>query len=174
MSSDSETSNPANDPELVKAYLKISEQARQNKGIQSTYYTDIDQENQKKLEALSPLDEFLIVFPPDYDPQTWELKADGYEKLFMRRKVNRKLYWVIESMASEILKEKDPQEREKKVDRRYRYMSKLFLEEKDTHKPMTDQDFDRADWEQLKYILLSCTHAFVHGRLPLARRSGIA
>jgi len=170
--SDSETTNPANDPELLKAYVKAQEQQPQQ--FKSTYYLDVEQENLKKLEKLSPLDEFEITFPPDYDTTTWELKADGYEKTFVRRKVNRKMYWVTEALATQMMKERDPVERGKIIDKRYRYMSKLYLEEKGTHKPMTDEDFQRADWEQLRYILMACSHAYIHGRLPLANKSGIA
>jgi hypothetical protein len=172
MSTDSETTNPMNNPELLKAYVKASEQDQGQ--FKSTYYMDIEQENLRRLEALSPLDEFEITFPPDYDTETWEIKAPDYKKVFVRRKVNRKAYSYTEALAAMIMTRRDAEERNNLIDKRYRYQAKLFLEEKGSGKPMTDEDFNRADWEQLKYIILACQHAYVHGRLPLPKRSGIS
>jgi hypothetical protein len=157
----------------VKAFAKVSESPQQPK-FKSTYYMDVEQENLRRMEVLSPVDEFVINFPPDYDLETFEVKAPDYQKTFIRRKVPQSAYWKIEELGAELLASKDPKERARIVNDRYRLMSKLYLEEKDTHKTMTDEDYKRADWEQLKYVLMACNHAFVHGRLPLARKSGIA
>src|SRR5262245_47013477 len=138
------------------------------------YLTKLSVEKQKQIAQLARQVEFEIEFSPDYDPTTGQLIKDGLQKVYRRRKISTKDFWNTERLRAVMNNTVD---KEKLYEIQYELYTRLafyYLEDPETGKSMSKEEFNASDWEVIRLILDACNHAAVWGRLPLEqRKSGV-
>jgi hypothetical protein len=136
------------------------------------YYDEMGVERQKVIARLAKQYEFNIILQPVYDEvDRNKLLVPDEKRVFTRRKISTKDYWEIERRRAVIQgvskTTRDPlQVRDLLIDM-YKGMAYIYLENKETGKVITDDEFYRISWPVTKTILDACNLASVTAQVPL-------
>src|SRR5262245_17293368 len=135
------------------------------------YYDEMGQERQRLIARLSKQSEFKVILRPDHDmaDPDKKLTAPDEPRTFIRRKISNRDFWEIERRRG-VLKEAGRTRPSAVIDlmlELYEQMAYIYLENKDTGKPITKNEFERINWPVNKAILDACNLSSVGGQVPL-------
>jgi hypothetical protein len=131
------------------------------------YYDDMGVVRQKIVAELSKRQEYEIQLDPVYEGA--KLVQPDEIKVYKRAKVSTRDFFEHERMraAMQNSKERDPMKIRDAMIELYKKLATDYLLDKETQKPMSENDFWRCKWAFIKAVLDACNLHSVLGSVPL-------
>lgn len=89
--------------------------------------------------------------------ERFEIEVDGEPRTFTRRKIRAKEYRELEEIRARLSSSTDPKTKSELTDHVYRRAANFYI-------GMTDEEFDLADYEEVKRIIDSQNLRTIYGR----------
>lgn len=127
------------DPNLVKKEeLKKTAEAIEDNW--SEYFKTLDQAR-------------LNLMKEKMENDTYHVDIDGKDTVFKRRKIRAKEYMALEKLRGQFREAKDRIDAAEVLFNVYQKAAEYYMVDAETEKPMTKEQFEASEWEEMKLLV---------------------